>query len=125
MLIHYLKSKIHMAVITEARPDYHGSLTIDRDLMDAAGLAPFEKILVANCRNGKRLETYVIEGAAGAGDICLNGAAAHMGALGEKIIIMAFCAMTPDEASTHCPKVVHVQAGNRPVLDVPTETAAR
>jgi aspartate 1-decarboxylase len=115
MLIPYLHSKIHMAVITEARPDYVGSLTIDRDLMDAAGLAPFQKILIANCANGKRLETYVIEGARGAGDICLNGAAAHLGSPGDKIIIMAFCALTPEEAARHQPTIVLVREGNRPV----------
>src|SRR5689334_16149965 len=115
MLKDYLYSKIHMAVITEANPDYHGSLTVDLDLMDAARLTPHQKILVANCANGNRFETYVIEGRRGAGEICLNGAAALLGSPGDKVIVMAFCALTPDEASRHQPVVVHVAEGNRPL----------
>lgn len=124
MLIEYLHSKIHMAVITEAQPDYHGSLTIDRDLIDAARVAPYQKILVSNCANGKRFETYIIEGPRGGGDICLNGAAAHMGSPGDKIIIMTFCALTPEEAARHEPIVLFVREGNRPVIDAPAAAAS-
>ncbi len=118
MLIQYLKSKIHMAVITDAQPDYVGSLTIDLDLMEASGLAPNQKILVTNGANGNRFETYVLEGRRGAGEICLNGPAAHMGAPGDKVVIMGFCLLTPEEARHHRPTVVFVREGNKPALNV-------
>lgn len=113
MLGEFLASKIHMAVVTEANPDYNGSITIDRTLMDAAGLSEFQKVLVANCANGNRFETYVIEGPADRGDIGLNGAAALLGKPGDKVIIMAFCLLTPEEAARHRPAVIHVTEANR------------
>ena len=85
-----LRSKIHLATVTEANPDYVGSITIDRNLMDAVGLWPGEKVLVASNTTGARLETYVLEGGAGSGTIAINGAAAHLINAGEKVIIMGF-----------------------------------
>ena len=85
-----LRSKIHRAVVTEANLDYVGSITIDSDLIDAVGLWPYEKVLVVSLTNGARLETYVIEGEAGSGEICINGAAAHLIQEGHVVIIMGF-----------------------------------
>ena len=110
-----LKAKLHMARITAAQLDYHGSLTIDEDLMDAVGLLNHEKILVANVENGKRFETYAIPGPRGSGTICLNGAAAHKGAKGDRIIILCFAVMTPREAKTFKPKALVLDARNKPV----------
>src|SRR5690606_30772467 len=98
MLVQYLKSKIHMAQVTSADLEYEGSLLIDADLMDAAGIQPYERILVSNCANGSRFETYAIDGPRGSGVIGLNGATARLGAPGDKIIIMSFCLLTPEQA---------------------------
>ena len=86
----FLRSKLHKATVTEARLDYVGSVTIDRDLMDQADLLPFEKVLIVDNTNGARLETYTIPGARGSGCICINGAAAHLVRPGDEVIIMAF-----------------------------------
>ena len=86
----FLKSKLHKATVTEANLEYTGSITIDRNLMDAADLLEYEKVLVVNNTNGNRLETYVIEGARGSGVICMNGAAAHLVREGDEITIMSF-----------------------------------
>ena len=112
MELFLLKSKIHRAVVTEARQDYIGSITIDRHLMEAAGITDYEKVLVANVDNGKRLETYVIPGAPHSGTICLNGAAAHDFSVGDKVIIMAFAALSQKEAETYRPEVVFVNEKN-------------
>ncbi|MFC1514144.1 aspartate 1-decarboxylase [candidate division KSB1 bacterium] len=112
MFLSVLKSKIHMARITEAELDYIGSLTIDRDLMDIAGLVPNEKILVANMNNGNRFETYVIEGSRQSRIFCLNGATALLGSVGDRITIMAFCQVTPEEAKEFKPKVAILDENN-------------
>jgi len=114
MLITLCKSKIHRATITEANLQYEGSLTVDRDLMDAAGILPYEKVAVVNVTNGSRLETYVIEGGRGTGVLCLNGAAARLGAVGDKVIIIAYAHMTPEEALVYKPALVQVDDDNRP-----------
>jgi aspartate 1-decarboxylase len=106
MLVTLLKSKLHRIRVTEACLDYVGSLTVDEDLMDAAGLFCNEKILCADVENGNRFETYVIPGPRGSGVCCLNGAAAHKGAVGDRLIVMAFAQMTSEEAAVHVPKVV-------------------
>ena len=113
MLITLLKAKLHHLRVTQADLEYQGSLTIDEDLMDAVGLASFEKILIAVMENGNRLETYAIPGPRGSGVACLNGAAAHLGSVGDRLIVMAFCQVTPDEAGSHQPKVVRLGPGNR------------
>ena len=106
MLIEVLKSKIHKASITGANLHYIGSITIDEDLMDAAGLMENEKVHVLNINNGERLETYVIKGKRGSGDICLNGAAARKVIVGDIIIIMSFAFMDSGEAKAFKPKII-------------------
>ena len=98
MLITILKSKIHRVRVTQANLDYVGSITIDEDLMDAAGIVAGEKVQVVDNTNGARLETYTIPGQRGSGEICMNGAAAHLMHPGDTVIIMAYALMTPDEA---------------------------
>ena len=105
MTLQLLKSKLHRIRVTEARPDYEGSLTLDPDDMEAVGIVPYEKILCADVENGNRFETYAIEGVRGSGVCCLNGAAAHKGAVGDRLIVMAFAAVTPEEAVGWQPKV--------------------
>jgi aspartate 1-decarboxylase len=114
MHISILKSKLHGATVTEAELDYDGSLTIDKELMDMVRIVPFERILVANLNNGERFETYAIEGPAGSGVICLNGATAHKGNVGDQVIIFTFCTMPEDERHSHKPLVLRLDANNRP-----------
>lgn len=109
------KSKIHRATITDANLNYEGSLTVDVDLMERADILPYERVQVVNCNNGARLETYVIEGPRGQGDICLNGAAARLGQPGDIVIIISYAQMSDEEARTLEPVVVHVDGNNRPV----------
>lgn len=106
MTIEILKSKIHRVTVTEARLDYIGSITIDRDLMDAAGILPGERVYIVNNNNGARLDTYAIAGERGSGVICLNGAAARLVQPGDIVIIMAYASMTPEEARTFKPSVI-------------------
>lgn len=115
MLIEMLKGKIHRARVTQAELNYVGSVTIDRTLMEAAGILEYEKVQIADVDNGERLETYVIAGEAGSGVICLNGAAARCVSAGDKVIIMAYAQVTPEEAQSFKPKVVFVDDANRPV----------
>ena len=112
MLINMLKSKIHRAVVTDANVDYIGSITIDQDLMDAAGLYEYEKVLVADIDNGNRLETYVISGTRGEGCICLNGAAAKLVNVGDKVIVMAFGLVEINCAKSHQAQIVFVDNQN-------------
>lgn len=112
MTVSMLKSKIHRAVITQAELHYIGSITIDEDLMDAAGLLEYEHVHIVNVNSGSRIETYVIAGERGSGVICLNGAAARCGQKGDCIIIMAYADMTPEEAKAYAPHVVFVDAEN-------------
>ena len=107
------KSKIHRATITDANLQYEGSLTVDRDLMKAADLLPSEQVQVVNINNGARFETYVIEGAPGKGEICLNGAAARLGHPGDKVIIISYALIENEAARSHEPIVVHVDDRNR------------
>ena len=104
--IQLLKSKIHRVTVTEANLDYIGSITIDRDLMDAAGIFPGERVFIVDNNNGERFDTYAIEGPRGSGMICLNGAAARKVRTGDIVIIMAYALMTPEEAASWKPKVV-------------------
>lgn len=115
MTIEMLKGKIHRAKVVQAELDYVGSITVDEGLMDAAGLIEYEKVQVVDVNNGNRIETYVISGERGSGMICLNGAAARCVSVGDKVIIMAYAQMTPEEAKAHKPKVVFVDEDNRPV----------
>jgi aspartate 1-decarboxylase len=106
MQIHLLKSKIHRAQVTNANVEYEGSLTIDLNLMDKAGLQSFERILCSNMANGERFETYAIPGPRGSGAIVLNGAAAHLGKAGDRLTIMSFAVMGAEEAAAWKPRVL-------------------
>ena len=101
-----MKSKIHCVHVTDAKLSYIGSITIDEDLMDAAGLLPGEHVYVVDNNNGERFETYVIKGDRGSGCICLNGAAARKVQVGDVIIIMAYASMTPEEAKDFKPRII-------------------
>lgn len=106
MFITLMKSKIHDVSVTQSDLNYVGSITIDEDLMDAAGIVVGEKVQVVNNNNGERLETYAIAGKRGSGTICLNGAAARKVAVGDVVIIISYAIMTADEAKTFKPKVI-------------------
>ncbi len=113
MWLHIYKSKIHRAVVNELDLDYEGSITIDRDLMDAANLLPNEKVQVLNINNGERAETYVIEGSRGSGKIGLNGALARLAQKGDYLIIISYAVMTEEEAKNFQPTVVLVNEKNK------------
>ena len=113
MTIQMLKGKIHRATVTQAALDYVGSITIDEDLMDAAGILEYEKVQIVDINNGSRFETYTIAGERGIGVICLNGAAARCCCVKDKIIIMSYADLTPEEAKEHKPSVVFVDEINR------------
>ena len=110
-----LSGKIHRATLTGANVDYDGIIAIDSDLLDLAGILEFEQVHVWNVTNGERLETYAIPAPAGSGEICLNGAAAHKGRIGDIVIIAAFAVMEERAAVSLSPKVVYVDPCNRPV----------
>jgi aspartate 1-decarboxylase len=112
-----LKSKIHRAQVTGGSLDYEGSLTIPRDLMDKAGMLPYERILCSNMANGKRFETYAIPGAAGSGQIILNGATAHLGKPGDRLTIMSFALAEPEELATWQPRVIVLGENNAVVTE--------
>ena len=113
MTITMLKSKIHRATVTEARVDYVGSITIDEDLLDEAGILEYEKVQVVDVNNGSRFETYTIKGKRGSGIICLNGAAALCSSVGNKVIIMSYADMTVEEAKANKPTVIFVDDENQ------------
>lgn len=113
MLVNMLKGKIHRAVVKQAELNYVGSITIDTELMKAAGIYEYEYVQIVDVENGNRFETYTIAGEPGSGMICLNGAAARQVAVGDHIIIMAYAQMTPEEVATHKPNVVFVDADNQ------------
>lgn len=113
MHIEMLKCKIHRATVTDANLEYEGSITIDRDLIDAAGMLVHEKVHVLDLNNGSRFETYIIEGPRGSGVICVNGAAARLVQAKDLVIIIAYCHMTPEEAKNHHPVVVKVDGENK------------
>lgn len=113
MQIHVLKSKIHRATVVQAELNYVGSITIDEKLMEEAGILEYEKVQIVDVDNGSRFETYVIAGEPGSGMICLNGAAARCVSTGDKIIIMCYAEMTPEEYKDNKPKVVFVDENNK------------
>jgi aspartate 1-decarboxylase len=108
-----LKGKIHRATVTQAELDYVGSITVDTALLKAAGILEYEKVQIVDVNNGERFETYTIAGEENSGVICLNGAAARCVHKGDKVIIMAYCALTPEEAAVHKPSVVFVDDENK------------
>lgn len=107
MKLTLLKSKLHRIRVTEANLDYEGSLTLDPDDMESVGIVQYEKILCADVENGNRFETYAIAGKRGSRVCCLNGAAAHQGKVGDRLIVMAFAQMDEDEAAGFAPRVLH------------------
>ncbi len=109
MWVEILKSKIHRATVTDADLNYEGSITIDEDLIEAAGMMVHEKVSVVNNNNGERFETYIIRGERGSGTICLNGAAARKVQKGDIVIIMSYALMTQEEAKNFRPTVIHVE----------------
>ena len=117
MIITMLKAKIHRATVTESNLNYVGSITIDRDLMEASGILEYEKVSVVDIDNGSRFDTYVIEGDCGSGVICVNGAAARLVQPGDKVIILAYCQLDSEEAENHSPKIVFVGSGNK-ILEI-------
>ncbi len=112
MTIEMLKGKIHRATVVQAELDYVGSITVDEELLEAAGILEYEKVQIVDVNNGSRFETYTIAGKRGSRMICLNGAAARCVSAGDKIIIMAYTSLAPEEAENHRPKVVFVNDDN-------------
>ena len=113
MLRSMMKSKIHQAVVTEANLQYEGSITIDRTLMRAADLLPGEQVQIVNLHNGSRIETYCVEGPAGSGTICMNGAAARWAQVGDRVIIISYAMLEGAQARLNKPKVVFVDRSNK------------
>ena len=107
-----LNSKIHRAVVTEANLDYIGSISIDENLMDAASIVEWEKVQVLDITNGSRLETYAIKAPRGSGEICINGAAAHLINSGDLVILCTYVILNGEEVKEHIPKIVHVNSDN-------------
>ncbi len=122
MLTKLLKAKIHRAVVTFTDVNYHGSITIDRNLLEASGLLVNEAVIVADCDNGNRFETYIIPGEAGSGVIGINGAAARLTQLGHRVIVMSFVMAEPGEISSHKSRVIIVDDKNRTVETVEHQT---
>ncbi len=115
------KSKIHRATLTDANLNYRGSVTIDIDLMERADILAYERVQVVNCNNGARLETYAIPGERGKGDVCLNGAAARLGQPGDIVIIISYALIGDEEARGYKPRVIFVDAENKPTEVKPSE----
>lgn len=108
-----LKGKIHRATVVQAELDYVGSITVDEELLEKSGILEYEKVQIVDVNNGNRFETYTIAGERGSGMICLNGAAARCVSVGDKIIIMAYAQMTPEEVKDYHPNVVFVDEENK------------
>lgn len=113
MKVDMLCGKIHRATVTQAELNYVGSITVDEDLLDEAGIREYQKVQIVDIDNGSRFETYTISGERGSGIICLNGAAARCVSVGDKVIIMAYCSCDYEEAKDHKPRVVFVDEGNK------------
>ena len=112
-----LMGKVHRATVTDANLNYEGSLTLDPDLMESAGMLPYEQVQVLDVDNGARLTTYLIEGERSTGQVCINGAAARLVAPGDKVIVVAYAEMETEEARSHTPRVVLVDGANRPITE--------
>lgn len=121
MQLEMLKSKLHQACVTDGDVHYEGSFGIDSELMEAVGLYPYEKVLVANINNGSRLETYVIPEPFGSRRMVLNGAAAKLGSIGDRVIVMSYCLVEESvvQEGRHKPRVLHLDENNDPVYRVP------
>ena len=121
MILNMLKSKIHKATVTESNLNYVGSITIDKTLLEKAGILPGEKVQIVNNNNGARLETYTIEGKADSGVICLNGAAARLVQPGDQIIIIAYCLLDHEEAKSFKPNILILDEKNKIVEELSEE----
>ncbi|MBZ0155256.1 MAG: aspartate 1-decarboxylase [Alphaproteobacteria bacterium] len=115
MLRCFLQSKIHMATVTEANLAYEGSITIDSEIMEMAGILPYEQVMISNLNNGERFETYVIPGPRGCRQFCLNGPTARKGMVGDKIIIFSYCYLSEQEIEGFTPKIIKIGNGNNPL----------
>ncbi|MBN2808464.1 MAG: aspartate 1-decarboxylase [Deltaproteobacteria bacterium] len=113
MLLNMFKGKLHRATVTDANLSYEGSITIDKTLLEASGILPYEQVHIYNLTNGARFTTYVIEGDYDSGEICINGAAARLARKGDMVIIAAYVMMSPEEAANFFPKNILVDSGNR------------
>ncbi|TAN38214.1 MAG: aspartate 1-decarboxylase [Nitrospirae bacterium] len=113
MLRCMLRTKIHMATVTESNLAYEGSITIDEDILKAAGILPFEQVMISNMNNGERFETYVITGKKGSGEICLNGPTARKGVVGDKVIIFCYSYLEDGRAQTLTPTIIKLDSQNR------------
>jgi aspartate 1-decarboxylase len=122
MQLKILKAKIHRATVTFTDVNYHGSITLDPDLLEPLGLLPNEAVLIADCENGNRFETYIIQGERGSGIVGINGAAARLTAIGNRVIIMAFAYVDHDKADQHVSRVIIPDAANKPgeIISHPT-----
>ena len=120
MIVRALKSKIHRAVVTDSNINYVGSISIDKNLMDASNLLEYEKVQILNITNGSRLDTYVIEGEKGSGEICINGAAAHLVNPQDIVIIVSYCDIEHEKLKKHTPQVVHVNEENE-IINIKSE----
>lgn len=123
MNLRMFKSKIHRATVTHADLAYEGSVTIDQDLLDEAGILAHEEVHIWNVTNGSRLTTYALAGPRGSRAICINGAAAHLTTPGDLVILATFAEMSAEEARAHTPKVVRVDERNNPIADDSPEVA--
>ncbi len=121
MMRTFCKSKLHGATVTEANVHYTGSITLDADLMRAADLLPYEQVHVVDIDNGARLVTYCIEGSAGSGTVCVNGAAARLISAGDHVIVIAYAQVTPEELKMLAPKVILLDQRNR-IRDIMRES---
>ncbi len=117
MLRSFLRSKIHMATVTESNLAYEGSITIDREIMDLADILPYEQVMISNLNNGERFETYVIPGRPGSKEFCLNGPTARKGAVGDRIIIFAYCYLSDEEIKDFSPKIIKLDENNNPIRE--------
>ena len=115
MLIHVMRAKIHRATVTDANLHYQGSITLDPDLLDAAGMYPNEKVQVVNVNNGARLDTYIMVGERGSGVVCMNGPAARLAQIGDTVIVIAYAIVDKSEMAGFEPTLVHVDEANRPL----------
>src|SRR3990167_8581539 len=113
MTVYLLKSKLHRARVTDSNVHYEGSITVSDDLMQAVGFLPYERVLIGNLSNGERFETYLIVGEPGTGEICLNGATAHLGKVGDLLTIMSFAGVDVEKAAIHEPRKATLKDGNR------------
>ena len=118
-----LMGKVHRATVTDANLNYEGSLTLDPDLMEAAGMLPYEQVQILDVDNGARLTTYLIEGERSTGQVCINGAAARLVAPGDKVIVVAYAEMEDEEARSHTARVVLVDGANRSITAAPHSAA--